>query len=72
MQFNNPFDELGVDALVSSELISWLDIDIAEMSVDPQYFSKVKDVMDYMKEFPTSHERQHFLHKAIKGVGLLL
>mgnify|MGYP007071589672 CR=1 FL=1 len=57
------FQDLGVDAIVGSEVMQLTGVTPDDLQ-DAMIFSRVKDVMDYVKKLPN---RGHFISKALIG-----
>jgi hypothetical protein len=49
-------NDLGIDAVTGVELMDWLGISTFDLS-DPQRFSKLSSVIEYLKDFPTDTQR---------------
>ena len=59
------FNELGIDAVVGTELMDWLGVSAIDLG-DPQRFSKFQSVIGYFKQFPVDTQR-FIIRKAVNG-----
>jgi len=59
------FNDLGINAILGSQLIEWLNLSIDEINI-PSRFSKLQNVIDYLKQFPDDTQR-FIVNKATRG-----
>lgn len=59
------FNDLGVDAIVGSDLMYKVGITQDDL-LDPQAFEKMRDIIQFLKELPPE-QRSHMMNKVLTG-----
>lgn len=59
------FNELGIDAISGVNLMEWLGVSSFDLG-DPVRFTKFKDIIGYMKQFPVDTQR-YLVRRAVNN-----
>jgi hypothetical protein len=62
------FNDLGVDAIVGSDLMYKVGITQNDLA-HPQAFEKMRDIIQYLKQLPPE-ERSHMMNKVLTGKNI--
>lgn len=50
------FNDLGIDAITGTQMMDWLSLSKIDLG-DPTRFSRLKEIIDYFKQFPEDTQR---------------
>lgn len=56
MNTDQLFQELGINPLIATKLMGYLDLNTGDLN-DPFNFSKIQDVVDFLKQYPEDDQR---------------
>lgn len=65
MNIESSLQDLGISATTGVRILDLLDISPDELAI-PQYFSKVQDIVTFLKKFPEDTQR-FLINKATRG-----